>query len=165
MAGALFYYQYHSWRNRLASRLRRLRQPKYLAGAIVGGLYFYFYLFRGFGTAGRGPLASSALPVSPEMKDLPQTLAALGFMVVLLLAWILPKSRVGLGFSEAEIAFLFPAPVTRRTLIHLKLMGSQPAILFQRRAGDVDQAQSGRRSLRPSRAGLVRGAWRSSASM
>jgi hypothetical protein len=40
IAGALFYYQFHSWRNRLLARIRRLRQPKYLAGAIVGGRYF-----------------------------------------------------------------------------------------------------------------------------
>jgi hypothetical protein len=54
IAGALFYYQFHSWRNRLLTRIRRLRQPKYLAGAIVGGIYFYFYLFRGLrGDTGR----------------------------------------------------------------------------------------------------------------
>ena len=53
MISALLYLQYHTFRNRLVSRFRRLKQPKYLIGAIVGGLYFYFYffryLFRGFG--------------------------------------------------------------------------------------------------------------------
>ncbi len=58
MIAALFYLQYHSFRNRLVRRFKRLKQPKYLVGAIVGGLYFYFYffryLFRGFsGPAGR----------------------------------------------------------------------------------------------------------------
>ena len=46
IAGAQFYYQRQSWRNRLLTRIRRLRQPKYLFGAIVGGLYFYWYIFR-----------------------------------------------------------------------------------------------------------------------
>jgi hypothetical protein len=64
------------------------------------------------------------------MNDLPQTLAAVVFMVVLLLAWILPHTRTALAFSEAEVAFLFPAPVSRRTLIHFKLLKSQAAILF-----------------------------------
>ena len=53
MIAALFYLQYHSFRNRLVSRFKRLKQPKYLVGAIVGGLYFYWYFFRaifhGFG--------------------------------------------------------------------------------------------------------------------
>jgi hypothetical protein len=129
IAGALFYYQFHSWRNRLLTRVRRLRQPKYLAGAIVGGLYFYFYLFRGF-TRGHRPPSATTLPLSPEMNDLPQTLAALVFMFMLLMAWILPHSRAALAFTEAEVAFLFPAPISRKTLIHFKLLKSQTAILF-----------------------------------
>ena len=46
MIAALLYLQYHTFRNRLVSRFKRLKQPKYLIGAIVGGLYFYFYFFR-----------------------------------------------------------------------------------------------------------------------
>ena len=45
MIPALFYLQYHSTRNRLVTRFKRLKQPKYLFGAIVGGLYVYFYFF------------------------------------------------------------------------------------------------------------------------
>jgi len=46
MLSALLYLQWHSFRNRLISRLKRLRQLKYLVGAVVGGLYFYFYFIR-----------------------------------------------------------------------------------------------------------------------
>ena len=57
MIRALLYLQYHSFRNRLISRFKRLRQPKYLFGALAGGIYFYFYFFRymvrGFGEIGR----------------------------------------------------------------------------------------------------------------
>jgi hypothetical protein len=130
IAGALFYYQFHSWRNRLLARIRRLRQPKYLAGAIVGGLYFYFYLFRGFARGSHPTPAQTPLALPPGMNDLPQTLAALVFMFMLLMAWILPHARAALAFSEAEIAFLFPAPISRKTLIHFKLLKSQMAILF-----------------------------------
>ena len=66
IARALFYYQYHSWRNRLEARIRRLRQPKYLVGAIVGGIYFYFYLFRGIARGGRHASAATAIPVEHE---------------------------------------------------------------------------------------------------
>ena len=41
IASALFYCQFHSIKNRLAMRVKRLRKPKYMVGAIVGGLYFF----------------------------------------------------------------------------------------------------------------------------
>jgi hypothetical protein len=124
IAGALFYYQRHWWRNRLLTRIRRLRQPKYLFGAIVGGLYFYWYIFRALGRGGPG------VRFSPEHQDLVQAIAAAGLFVAVLLAWILPQSRAALSFTEAEVAFLFPAPIGRKTLIHFKLLKSQTVILF-----------------------------------
>ena len=42
MISALLYLQFHSIKNRTVMRLRRLKQPKYLLGGIVGGLYFYW---------------------------------------------------------------------------------------------------------------------------
>ena len=39
--------------------------------------------------------------------------------------WVVPFERAALGFTEAEIAFLFPAPVTRRSLVHFRLLSSQ----------------------------------------
>jgi hypothetical protein len=124
IAGALLYYQRHWWHNRLLTRLRRLRQPKYLLGAIVGGLYFYWYIFRAFGRAGRGAR------FSPEHQDIAQAIAALVLLIMVVLAWILPHSRAALAFTEAEVAFLFPAPIGRKTLIHFKLLKSQSVILF-----------------------------------
>ena len=124
IAGALFYYQRHWWLNRLLTRVRRLRQPKYLFGAIVGGLYFYWYIFRALGRGGRG------VRISPEHQDMAQAIAALVLLVMVLLAWIVPHSRAALSFTEAEVAFLFPAPIGRRTLIHFKLLKSQTVIFF-----------------------------------
>jgi len=43
---ALLYLRLTSLRNGLLGRLRRLRQPKYLVGAIAGALYFWFFFFR-----------------------------------------------------------------------------------------------------------------------
>ena len=59
-----------------------------------------------------------------------ESLAALVFLVVVLLMWIIPHERAALTFTEAEVAFLFPAPIGRRTLIHFKLLKSQTAILL-----------------------------------
>src|SRR5258708_39983411 len=42
----------------------------------------------------------------------------------------MPHERAALAFTEAEVAFLFPAPITRRGLIHFKLLRSQAGILF-----------------------------------
>src|SRR5438445_334039 len=64
MLSALLYLQYHSTRNRLLMRLRRLKRPKYLLGGIVGLVYFYFYFFRyTFGLMARhASLVSAASP-------------------------------------------------------------------------------------------------------
>ena len=130
MVLALLYLQFYSIKNRLLMRFKRLRQPKYLVGAIVGALYFYFYFFRYlFVLPGRQ--ARLNLGASPESLALYEALgAAVLFLAVLLLGWVLPHERAALAFSEAEVAFLFPAPITRRGLIHFKLLRSQAAILF-----------------------------------
>src|ERR1035441_1207456 len=129
MISALLYLQYHSTKNRTVMRIKRLRQPKYLFGAVVGGLYFYWYFFRTFfGTPTRGQ--PFALLGSPENQALFESVGALILLVILLVAWIVPHQRAALTFTEAEIAFLFPAPISRRTLIHFKLLRSQTAILF-----------------------------------
>jgi hypothetical protein len=129
MISALLYLQFHSIKNRFLVRIKRLRQPKYLFGAIVGGTYFYFYFFRyffGF-RAGRAGFVSNA---TPENLAIFESIGALIFLAVILLGWIFGNQRAALTFTEAEVAFLFPAPVSRRGLIHFKLLRSQIAILF-----------------------------------
>ena len=129
MNSALLYLQYHSIKNRTVMRIKRLKQPKYLFGAAVGGLFFFWYFFRTiFGTSTRGQ--TFALFASPDNQALFESLGALMLLIPLLLAWIIPHQRAALTFTEAEIAFLFPAPISRRTLIHFKLLRSQTAILF-----------------------------------
>jgi hypothetical protein len=131
MIAALFYLQYHSTRNRLVSRFKRLKQPKYLFGAIVGGIYFYFYFFRYVFRGYTGGARQAIIPAaSPEFMVLMESLAALALLVIVLLAWLIPHERAALTFTEAEVAFLFPAPVSRRNLIHFKLVRSQLRILF-----------------------------------
>jgi hypothetical protein len=123
IASALVYYQFNSIKNRLLTRVKRLKKPNYLVGAIVGGLYFYFYLLRNF-------LRGNRAPFSPAHQDLIQSVGALVLMVIVLLAWVLPHSRSALAFTEAEVGFLFPAPISRRALVNFKLLKSQAAILF-----------------------------------
>lgn len=131
MTGALVYLYGVTVRNAVVQRLRRLRQPKYLFGAIAGLAYFYFVVFgRGFSRAGRG---SGAAPGpgggGPETLAWIEPFAAPALALVVLLAWLIGNSRAALQFTEPEAAFLFPAPVRRRTLIHYKLLRSQLGIL------------------------------------
>src|ERR1051325_8618712 len=129
MIGALLYLQVQSIRNRVRMRLRRLKKPKYLAGALVGAAYIYFFFFRNLLAGRRGPVPG-AEPGSAETLMMLELLGALTLFAMVLAAWIFPHERAALAFSEAEMAFLFPAPVTRKTLIHFKLLRSQAAILF-----------------------------------
>ena len=132
MISALLYLQLHLVKNRLLRRLKRLKQPKYLVGGIVGGLYFYFYFFRflfGFSGRSRGA-AVTPFAITPENAVLIEAGAAMLLLVMVLPQWVLPYERASLAFSEAEVAFLFPAPISRRGLIHFKLVRSQVAILF-----------------------------------
>lgn len=126
---ALLYLQVHSLKNRTLVRLKRLKQPKYLVGGIVGALYFYFYFFR-YLFGGRISGQRFTQTIAPENLVLVESLGALALMGIIVAAWVIPHKRAALAFTEAEVAFLFPAPISRRGLIHFKLLRSQTAILF-----------------------------------
>ncbi|HET8764243.1 MAG TPA: putative ABC exporter domain-containing protein, partial [Rhodanobacter sp.] len=131
---ACVYQQAMSIRNAVVRRVLRLKQPKYLAGAVAGALYFYFFLFRhafrGHGRDG-GPGLERAVGWlhDPAIAPLVLGIAALALLVAMLATWLLPGERTALAFSEAEVAFLFPAPMTRSQLVRYKLLRSQLAIL------------------------------------
>jgi hypothetical protein len=130
MLSALIYLQSRSFANRLVARFKRLKKPKYLVGGIVGFIYFYFYFFRYmFGFGGMSRRQTFAAGISPETLALYEGLGALILFVIVFVAWFVPYERAALTFTEAEIAFLFPAPVSRRGLIHFKLVRSQLRIL------------------------------------
>ena len=126
---ALLYLQFHSVKNRLLKRLERLKQPKYLLGGIAGAIYFYFYFFR-YMFRGVGRSNTILAATSPRDLALYESIGALILLIVVLLAWFVPHQRAALAFTETEVAFLFPAPISRRGLIHYKLLRSQTAILF-----------------------------------
>jgi hypothetical protein len=121
---ALLYLRLTSLAGRVRYRLKRLRQPKYLFGTLVGVAYIYFFFVRRVGRDYR-----ATVPTLPgDTPELLGAFAALGLLCVAVASWILPRARVSLSFSEPEIAFLFPAPVKRRTLIHYRLISSQAAL-------------------------------------
>ncbi len=125
--GAFAYLQAMSLYNNVRQRVLRLRQPKYLIGALVGAAYLYFFLFRRAVRPGHMP---SQLHMSPSLMADFATLAALGLAIYVFAEWILSREQVRLSFTEAEVDFLFPAPLTRTSLIHFSLLRSQLAIFF-----------------------------------
>jgi ABC-2 type transport system permease protein len=130
MIGALIYLRLTSLRNLVAYRIGRLRQPKYLIGTAVAVVYFYYVLLRRPGMAG-GPGAAPGM-AGAGMVGMAVLCVGISALALARIAyvWISPAEKPGLRFSEAEIAFLFPAPVTRKTLIHFRLLSAQLAILF-----------------------------------
>jgi ABC-2 type transport system permease protein len=114
---ALLYLRLTSIANVVIGRLRRLRQPKYLIGAIVGGAYIWFFFIRGF-----GPRTNSQNLAMVFADGRAEIFAALLLSLFITLIWVLPGGQPGLSFSEAEVTWLFPAPLTRRQIIHYKLL-------------------------------------------
>jgi hypothetical protein len=135
VAGAFVYLTVCSFRNRLRIRIRRLREPRYLIGLIAGSLYMWFFVFRGMfrrqmvtGPAGRanmGPLAGMMRSSGPFVA-----IGSLVLFVFTALSWLWPGKRPALTFSRAEVQFLFQAPLTRRQLVHYRLIRSQIGTIF-----------------------------------
>jgi len=110
-------------RNRLIAQAKRARSPRYIAAVVLGALYIWFALFRNTRTNG-GPFAGLT-----HLELIVPVLAAL-LLVSAARWWIFGAERGTLAFAAAEVQFLFPAPVSRRALIHAKLVRTQLAILL-----------------------------------
>jgi hypothetical protein len=121
-------------------RLRRLREPRYLIGAIVGVAYLYFSLFSRFrggrSTAERNAVARARRRNAPNLSPIPEFLQSapaitgIGLLAITAISWLVPFDSGLLDFSEAEVQFLFPAPVSRRELLLHRMLRSQLGILF-----------------------------------
>ncbi len=130
MIRALLYLRGMSAKNWARQRIKRLRQPKYLLGAIVGAAYFWFFFLRRvmYIPAGQAGAAAQGFQVSSLLfLFVPVVLIS---VIRLIAAWVAPANRPGLAFTEAEAAFLFPAPMTRRMLVNYKLLSAQLTILL-----------------------------------
>jgi ABC-2 type transport system permease protein len=111
-----------SFKNRVISRVRRLRQPRYLVSTLAGLAYLWFVSFRHFfANASRQRLV---------MTGIGADLASVVLLALMIGAWALPGDKGGLEFSEAEIQFLFPAPLHRRQLLLYKIIKAQLPALF-----------------------------------
>ena len=130
MTSALLYLTACSSRNRVIRRIRRLREPRYLAGALAGSLYIYFAFLRSQLRAVRRTPGSVVTASFDRFSAWAESLGALALWLVVVLRWALPSARPALQFSGPEVQFLFTAPMPRRRLLHYKLLRAQVGILF-----------------------------------
>jgi ABC-2 type transport system permease protein len=114
-------------KNATLRNLRRLREPRYMVGFLLGAAYFAMIFTRPGGRSGRPP-APFRLPAPGSELLLLAGAAALA--VVTLLLWLFRRGEPALGLTEAEIQLLFPAPVSRRALLHYSLLKAQIPALF-----------------------------------
>ncbi|MGZ4810723.1 MAG: putative ABC exporter domain-containing protein [Thermoanaerobaculia bacterium] len=115
----------HSLKNRVLGQLRRLKQPRYLVSSIAGLAYLWFISFRHLFQGGAIGARRAAVMSGGGID-----IVSVVFLVLMILAWALPGDTGGLEFSEAEIQFLFPAPISRRQLLLYKIIRMQVPTLF-----------------------------------
>jgi ABC-2 type transport system permease protein len=121
--GTFAYLIVNTMRNRVQSHARRLKSPRYAIGFLLGIGYFWMVFGRRFNSFGAGAPA-------PALLDSLATLMSVVIFAVFCGIWIFGGDSTSLAFSEAEVAFLFPAPVPRRALILYKLARGQLPILL-----------------------------------
>ncbi len=140
MTRALAFLLVRSVRGRLVQALRRLRQPRYLIGFLIGGGWAAFWissLFGGslvgfdfFGEVQFGPPPEVFEALAGPLGQAVQLGIALLLAAGITVWWLLPFGKSALEFSESELHLLLPAPVPRRRLIQYGILRSQPGVLL-----------------------------------
>ncbi|MEO7998770.1 MAG: putative ABC exporter domain-containing protein [Gemmatimonadaceae bacterium] len=126
-ASALRYLWVRSTYNRLRTQAKRVRNPRYAIAMLIGLAYFYWILIH-------NPRVSSQAGVNPFVDAMRLGIALpLASALLLFMAsrwWLFKGDRSALAFTPAEVQFLFPAPISRRGLVHAKLLRGQVSILI-----------------------------------
>lgn len=107
---ALAYLLWRSSINRIRQQLIRLRQPRYLIGAMVGLAYLWFFLFR----------PDRPIPARGQAIELGSLLP--GFFALALLAkltwdWFRSKGLGVFSFTQGEAHYLFTGPIRRSAML------------------------------------------------
>jgi hypothetical protein len=105
-------------KNRVRRQIQRMRQPRHFVGMMVALAYLWFV----FGRRALAPGIRQSLPVAA--LPVIEALLVVSALFSVFAAWFFGSEQPTLSFSEAEIHFFFPAPITRRMLLHYKLSKS-----------------------------------------
>lgn len=131
---ALVYLCTRSILNHVMLRVRRLKQPRYLLGAVFALAYLYFifvmpHVTRAAREAER-IAAGEVVPAARDLSELVTTAAGLSLLLLFAVLWLWRRARTTLQLSEAEITWLFPAPVTHAAIVHFSLVRAQAALIL-----------------------------------
>jgi hypothetical protein len=102
-------------RNRARRQIQRMRQPKYLIATLVGAFYFWTVFGR------RIHLSGARMQVPTQSLHLIEAVLVAIALATIAGAWLFGSDRAEVAFTEAEVQFLFPAPMTRRKLLMYRL--------------------------------------------
>ncbi|MFN0097999.1 MAG: putative ABC exporter domain-containing protein [Gemmatimonadaceae bacterium] len=120
MIGALWYLIWTQARNRVMRQAKRLKQPKYAVAFALGLAYFWFLFFSPTRGTGRDPISDDFLLI----------ILPVIFVGAIAYTWLVGSDRSALAFTRPEVAMLFPAPISRRTLVLYRIMHTQIAALL-----------------------------------
>jgi hypothetical protein len=131
---ATIYIMACSAKNRARRRLARLREPRYMIGAVVGIAYLYFAIFGRMRLNRMNDAPDRRRPtfvaLFPALATTGPVLGGIGLLAMAAFSWLMPVGSRLLDFSRVETEMLFPAPVTRRQLLVYRLLRSQLAVVI-----------------------------------
>lgn len=124
--GAFRFLYARSFVNRAHVQLRRVRSPRYALALLAGALYYWVL----FARPGAYPGVRTPQGVVPGADGFAATMYEALIILWILVTWLFGGSEPALAFTPAEIQLLFPAPVSRRTLVHYKIVQVQIPLLI-----------------------------------
>ncbi len=122
---ALFWLLRRSFRNWLVLKITRLKQPKYAISTVFLGLYFCMIFAPLAFATGDGLKPGERSHAREMVQVIPTGL----LMFSVLWAWIFGATGA-LTFTMPEAILLFPAPVSRRALLIMRIARTQLPVLI-----------------------------------
>ncbi len=122
-ARAFAYLTGYSAKNRILSRLRRAKNPRYALALILGAGYLWMVYLR--------PISSSRPSPGINTSSAMWMIIGTAFLLVIAgIAWFVPNGPSNLALDKAESAFILPGPVSSRGLVGYKMLRAQLAIVL-----------------------------------
>ena len=123
-ARAFVYLTTHTAKNRVLSRLRRAKNPRYALALILGAGYLWMVYLRPVSQFRSAPATGASTTSAMWL------IIGTAFLLVMTgIAWFVPNGPSNLALDKAELSFIVPGPVSRRGLVGYKLLRAQMAIL------------------------------------